>query len=64
MTQMNLPPPTDDWLPVCCAKCNLLVGWSRAPLPKPMFCIPCFDLVAHLSEDELAKVLSKEKKDG
>jgi hypothetical protein len=44
--------PQGKWEMVACAKCGLLVGWTREKMPRPFYCIPCFDTVAHIPEAE------------
>lgn len=46
--------PVGAWHMVSCEKCGLLVGWTRAPLERAFYCIPCFDLVAHVPDDEVS----------
>jgi hypothetical protein len=45
------PKPVGEWHMVTCEKCGLLVGWTRQPLPRPFYCIPDFDAVAHIPDD-------------
>ena len=49
------PAPVGKWFTVSCFKCGLLVGWTREPLPRPFYCIPHFDDVAHLPDDFTAE---------
>ena len=44
--------PEGTWFMVSCATCGLLVGWSRASLDRPFYCIPHFDEVAHVPDDD------------
>lgn len=57
---MTIPRAVGAWSMVTCAKCGLLVGWTRTPMTKPFVCIPHFDEVAHLDDDEISTKLRKE----
>ena len=48
-----MKPPVGKWFMVSCAKCGMLVGWTRAPLQRPFYCIPHFDDVAHVEARDM-----------